>query len=436
MKEIKEKRQIRSKTYHLGGDKYRIMCNIEPMHWKKDGQYVDIDTNMRFYADYLSPIETPYDLKIYRDRPEVSYRSKRGNGSASVRLVALDGIPIERLPIKLNLSQDGWFRDFLPGFDLQVVARPYSMEVFKILRDDRAPRELTWEYTEDLKHALRIPSDKTTGKDNVAIPTNKNRSIEMANFKGPEAVIGNVKTYEVTERFTGRTKHRDPKTRIASWKPEFLYPVEIDASIAEEDIIATGDDGNEAGGKWYTGQNYIEYGAWRFISVPIPTGATIDAATLTLYPQQGGAGTATIQAEATRTPAAWANESSNGPLQMTPTTADDDTDGTWTATTDEVITVTSCIQELMDTVNFELNDDIRLGVTANTGINPNIYDYGTCCAARLNVDYTEVTTDRRRVILGLQKDLLSLPIMGFLAATIKDNLLSRREFFKPRRWWW
>jgi hypothetical protein len=311
---------------------------------------------------------TPYTVEWNSQTLTISYASKLG-GEVSVRLKALDGgvVPIPSPAV----VQDDSVRCFVgKDLELRVQFRPEGVEIFKILHNANAPKGLTWEVVEGLLSNIRLDLMNTSGFDNQSLLAartgefRRRRRIEMVHSRTLDDLLVNPgkKTYTVTETFTGRTRLTDPATRARSWVAGVVYPVEIDVTI-NETIVADADDGHEFFSLWYSSYGGVHFlnpnnnPGYRFQTVDVPQGVTIDSATLTLEVTSAGASGSLFGNDVDDAPV-WAD--SAGPVEMTATTASVTLDATTLGT--KALDVTAIVQEIVDRAGWAANQDMAFGV--------------------------------------------------------------------------
>jgi len=266
----------------------------------------------------------------------------------------------------------------VPDFDLEIRCRAESIEIYKTIKSALSPTRITWEFIHPVDLAdVTFQPDSSQGRDNVTrgdvarrgTGFNQARRIELLHTRTPDDLLSNpgFVTYQMTEEVTGRTRWRDPVTRVAEWRSEFIYPVEIDTTVIVG-VTAGVDDGYGAGGTWYATGTLLSLNSvnvnpgMRFLSVNVPQGQTLDSATLTVFVSSAsGSFTSplTLAGQAVDTAPLWAESSANDPDTMAATTAT--TPVSRLANGSQVVTVTTICQELVNRAGWVANNHIRLG---------------------------------------------------------------------------
>lgn len=433
-------RTARTKHFRTADGKQKIIASIRPLHWRDVDKFVDLDrepTSNDGGTTWTTP-STPYHINWNSKTLTLSYASKKG-GSVEVKLVALDGQPVPT-PDKARLSKFSVFCRVGRELEIELRCRPHGVEIFKILHGPNAPKSLTWEVTEDRTGAIHLDLMSTSGRDNMALSKKRDgefshrRLVEIAHSRTPDDFVskpGKV-TYQVTETFTGRARLTNTKTRARTWVNDFAYPVIIDVTITETPA-ADNDDGFEVGGTWYAyggspvGQRFDSGGprrpGYRFTTVAIPQGQTLDTATLTLEVlSTTGAVSAGLFGNAVDNAPAWANGA--GPADMTVTSASTTLNAGTTGT--KVLDVKTIAQEIVNRAGWANNNAMSFGVNgAITGGGAaqiaDTYDATPADDPLLTIVYTTAAA------LGLGK-LTSNPMLWFAALVASKSKISRRRF--------
>lgn len=387
--EILEKRMTHSKTYKVGANRYKLFHSMMPMHYPDENdelQEVDLtieEKNGKFIVD-----KTFYKLEIFKDKVGYRYESRKG-GVVEVSLVG------GNKPIVENKGDQLFWHGVGDGLDIKIILTPYRVEIFKLLQHDKAPRKLTWSIKEDEKGHASFRR-KTLGADNKA------NAMEINTRVIGEKVNQGKREYLYEEEWTGRVgKTVDKKTRRKEWSDKPIYPVIIDASTTE-DIVNNADDGNEyvVGNIFYASPYanniligfaaYEFHGGFRFRTLGVPQGATINSATFKPNVTSiNGTPQTKIYADDVDDAALWS--ASSRPSQITKTTAS----VAWSpvATGLASVGITSVVQEIISRASWASSNDIRFAVLNQaTGTGNWLYvdDYngGAVNAASIVVDYT------------------------------------------------
>ncbi|MBU1235021.1 MAG: hypothetical protein KKC77_19210 [Proteobacteria bacterium] len=432
MEEIVELRDWRAKTFNLGGDKRQLVLSNALQNWHDGTEWHEIDTSLIDMGDYYSTTSTPYDVKIYKDKPRLEYTSKLGKGSVNIKIKdnTSGGASLD------NPNRKVKFVDCMTDLDIEVLCMPGGVEIFKILKTPTAPHSIDWEFAEDVGMTLKVKNinPEVRGWEKKA----HGRDTELIHGKSTEVVNAGKKTYTITEDFTGRVKTIDPVTHIATWTEDAEYPIKIDV-LVNEAIANELDDGSYMTAySWWQGglcrlwDNFTP--AWRFQSVAIPVGATIDDPST--FKCKTGAETAnrdgTFYGNDVDDAAYWAYQSVNNPLTMEKTAASTVQSG-FPNYADVTIDVKDIIQEIVDRGGWAENNDIRIGVGAKAGSgNTSFYDYPDANAGRLSINYTAGAAGgavrKPRATISIS----SLLPMYLAVGVLKNKVMTVREFLKGK----
>jgi len=424
--EKSDQRTLTTKVFQREPGKFRSVTGIGPSHipddvaaWKRGEAVTWLDIDTSFVTDNtgkLGTARTFYDLKVLDDGIGYIYNSKI-NGFISVRLVEIEGKAVSSVPVPRITPNKIFWDDVAPQLTMHLRVAPTGLDIFKRITGDQAPRSYTWEIEETDPPILALKTI-TAGWDNADgnEPTregtgfgNRIRELEMIHAQSAfETPSPGIRRYRVTETWTGRTVTREKgEAEKKIFHDDCVYPVLIDQDVTES-IVADNDDGSQAvgaGGNWqptvpslyrHMISNYASglenYNGYRFQTVAIPQGATIDAATLTCKKINGGNApfSGTMAGNDVDSAPAWANAA--GPADMSATTATSTfsvpSGGNGTVITTDVITQ---IQEIVNRAGFASGNNIALGLTVlpAAGKYAYIYDYtfGSQYAV-LTVDYT------------------------------------------------
>lgn len=396
--EIVELRTVRSKTFDMGGQRRRLISRIELVHYvdPMTGQLEDVNTDIVEEAGGFRVSKAWYDLTIPTSPATptpvaLSYASKRG-GVVTVTLVAVDDIPISRLLLTLSPRIRGnelWWENVRPDLDIILSASPGHIELYKRLRTPFAPARFTWEITTTSGHASF--QRQTFARD--ASPEKREVRV-ITTITGPSSDRGR-ELYVYREDVTRETIVEDPRTRIRSVRPlsETVYPILVDVQVLE-DIVANNDDGNTriSYGDWQDGTlvyaTSVKLPGFRFVSVPVPQGATIDAPTqLTYLIITATSDTGTLYGYDTDSAAAWSNSIRPGLIaQTTASVALACTPAGW-ATLD----VRAIVQEIVNRPGWASGNNMSLGANNTVGGDTTVitaYNYQPANSANLEINYT------------------------------------------------
>jgi len=389
MKEIVEKRTLRTKTFDLGGGKYTLRTGIKkPLHYvDARGELCDIDVcpcedRGQFLID-----KAPYTARIGRDRP--AYRYTGASGTVSAELVEIAGEPVKMAEPEVADNRFYW-RGLAADFDCTIVPRNARLDALVTLHSDDAPRAFAWEILGN-KSMLR----PVIGRDAKGRPL----EIEQA-WDGDRLRI----------RWTGKVID---KSGARQGKPidQPKYPVWIDPTVNEA-VVAGGDDAHSiykygsfnASGTEITVafSNYLStiFGGWRFQSVAVPQGVTVDSATLTLdvLDVRNDAASVDFYGNDTDDAAVWSTGNRMGAITKTTAKANQSFSTAFTGTVG--VDVTSIVQEILDRTGWASSNDMAIigkGLDLAGSFNTvqfAAYEHASRQEAQLDITYTvPVTVD-------------------------------------------
>lgn len=410
--EVVEKRTERGKTFDLGGGYFHLSQSIGPVHYKdENGDWQEIDLSFRFVEAAEGAVwrmdKAAYICDVFTDRVGWRHTSREG-WWRQCELVSVDGVPVvfDRLP-RLGEANVVLYDGVTPDLDVKVVAYRLKSEKF---HKPAKPMTLTWRVTAS-DGAGGTFQEKTRGWDKGG------DTLEMVSALDGETF---------TETWTGRvSKVVDKRTRRKAWTTEPEYPVMVDASITEN-IVANVDDGHEGmtaypftQAVWasisgpYINAGGIEYTAerqpgFRFRTLALPAGATINAATLTLNIVVNVWGTPQLNlyGDKVTDAAMWSN--GNLPTGITKTTAHVAVSPTATGT-GYGINVQAVVSEIAALTGWASGNNLRFALinqvagpaTALFGIEDYVNAAGN--EAQIDITYTAGATTKpfRRSLLGV-----------------------------------
>lgn len=376
--EVIARRTRFAKVFQRPDGKLRVVARLSPQHYDHLGQMREIDDTPETSDGITYTIrDAPYTASWDTQTCTLIYASKRGGG-VRVRLLSMDGVNFTQSIEAARHNGQRVIVKVHPQLELEFRVRAYQVEIYKRLLGPSAPKILRWEIIEGDMTNVRVDPLDIVAYDNVLGLTERagelvqRRRAEVLTSKGPETQLpeGRIR-YVVTEQVTGRTLFIDPQTRARSWVDEIAYPVVVDVTVTE-DVAANADDGTCKAAEFsytnycYTG-SYNRFAMWRWQTVDVPQGQTLDSATLRVnVTGNTGTGSATIKGEDADDAAAWAGASANGPTTITQTTAS----ATWntasiTGTGIKTLDVTSIVQEIINRAGWVANNDIRLIFTSS-----------------------------------------------------------------------
>lgn len=365
----------------------RLEIGRYPVHFYRDGKFHDIDLTP--VQDQVSGIhnvrDCPYFLQVAHDTPAYHYNSRDGKRVS----VELDGV--KAAPI----VEGGLFKWQGIANGVDYIIQPHNAGCSTLLILDAVATDRKWQWKIDGDMQLIRP---LSGHDA------NYRPLELIETRDKKRGILQI---EWTGRVLDRGNTRRKNKQVYSDSP--IFPVVIDP-VVNENIAAGGDD---AGSVWsFTGAifsaflasstrisigrngSYHYYGGFRFQTIPIPAGVTVNSATLTLRViAVVGSPNLNFHGNDVDDAAAWANPG-NRMKNITQTTAVVN-DSTWTGAADNTVTVTTIIAEILARAGWASNNDI--GITArNTGgtggshlIVVAMLEHATLTEPRLSIDYTD-----------------------------------------------
>ena len=414
--ELTQRRGRNSKVFRRQDGKYRVVSRLHPVHWDDGAEWVEVDA-APISVDggrTWSTASTPYHLLWDSENLILSYQSKKG-GEVTVRLAALDGVPVGKqtgLPV---VSGQSIKSRVAPDFDIELRVRAYGVEIFKILHGPAAPRRMEWEVIEGNLSNIRLDLLNTSGQDNLlnsqarrGSKLNRRRRVEISHTRSGDDILVNPgrTTYRAEETLTGDSRFIERATGARSWVPEIEWPVEIDVTISES-VVANNDDGRGQAGNWYISQPRT-YDAdfnpgWRFQTVNVPQGQTLDSAIMTVnILSAAGSDTFTLAGNNVDNAADWTNLSANDPDTMAATTATVSVNTL--AVGIRTINVLGPVQEIINRAGWTANNALRLGYSDVTGATGYQYfeDYSAAgtAEAELEIIYTAAGGDPEGRLVG------------------------------------
>lgn len=399
--ELTQLRGLRHKVFALPNGKKRLVKKLGLVHYadKLDGRtlkdivldYRDEQGTGDTIADAL-----PFRFRLHKTGIGFDYESRSG-GIARVALVGINGQNNFNRNITYPKSRSGrvlTFADVRTDLDIQIRLNRDGLSIFRVLKSANAPRNFRWAVEYDEAGSGKIDKD-IRGIDALR------RRLQLAiSNSTPELQPSGRYRYFAAESWNGMVRVVDPDTRVASWQDVAQYPVYIDPDITEE-IATTSDDGWERPSGW-VGSPYnttISQGdfggaydaGFRFQSVAVPQGATIDLAVLkvNVTGKASAYSSGTVYGADADTTSTWG--SANKVSDQTKTTAS----ATFTAPTGTGIkstTVTSIVQEIVDRPGWVSGNNMSLMITNGQSFKVNFFEDFSAAGtneATLEIDYTE-----------------------------------------------
>ena len=402
-------RTMRSKTFDLGSGKRKCVQTIGPLHWQDADGLKDID---------LMPVEQPdgmlrvdqcaYKLIVDPATATLRHESRELGTRARVGLKAVGNRPVVSLSMR-PVIEDGkiTWPQVVPGVDIELVLRPNGAEWFKIIHDARAPHEFTWSVERQEGFPAERIKLQTQGVD-----ANRDK-LRMSHRQGPKREVLGWEKFDLTERFERQVSRIvDKRTRRREFKDDVAYPVRVDQAITESiaagaDDVRSGNYGTVTTPYWAPSSTNISIGAttsfaftygagFRFTSVALPQGATIDQALLKLTIQGGdGVPNFALFGVDVDDAGAW-HSTSNRPADVTKTTASTAVDISGSGGDVKSQDVTSIVQEIANRAGWASGADMAF-VAAPTGAVSGTFggiaasEHATFDGPVLEIDYTEVS---------------------------------------------
>lgn len=399
--ELPDKRTSHSKVYKLPDGNFHLIQALTPLHYKgASGEW--LDTDLTFSAD-LSVTSAPYDVTVLPGKIGYEYRSKLG-GLITVELVSLGGDSSFVVPKPTVASNNVYWGSVVHGLNMQLVAQPSGVEIFKQINNTAGLMEMVWR-VEVSQGSSASFNEQTLGSDADG------NSLEIATKKTLLPSVG-TELFLWHENPTGRvSKVVDVTTRKKQWVSVPRFPLIVDASVSESVVTSTDDawDGGSYGGFYTNGyvkvgtigvpQTTKYHGGWRFQTIAIPNAATITSATLNAEHHSfstTGTNTMNIDIYGDDVDSAVTWSSGSKPSGITKTTAkgsyyfNNNTDNTAIA-----FDLTTVVQEIVNRAGWSTGNDMRfataneLGVSQQVRANVESYDAGT--TPTLDVIYASST---------------------------------------------
>lgn len=400
--ELTQLRGLRHKVFALPNGKKRLVQKLGMVHYPDEqdgGTLKDIVMAFRDKAGTGDTIADalPFRFRLHQTGIGFDYESRLG-GVCRVALVGIDGLNNFDRRISYNKTRSGrvlTFPDVRTDLDIQIRLNRSGLSVFRVLKSANAPRNFRWAIEYDEAGEGKIDKE-IRGKD-----AQKRRLELTLNNSTPQLQPSGRYRYFATESWTGKVRVIDPDTHVPSWQDVAEYPVYIDPDITEE-IVNLADDGmsygsswfNDIGGSIYFGEfsnNAMDPG-FRWRTVAVPQGATIDNATLKINVTGSSTdyGAGTLWGDDSDDAATW--QDSTRPATRTKTTASVPIPKAG-STGIKSYTVTDVVQEIVNRPGWVSGNDLALFII-NDGANSRftiIEDFSNAGTNEptLEIDYTE-----------------------------------------------
>lgn len=372
MREILNKRRLHSKTHRLDNGLYRLEVGRHPLHYDDGtGQFIDIDLAPRQDRGHLLVDRAPFSLRIQEQEPRYLYTSRTGR-YVEVTLLAQS---VKPLP-----GDTVWGI----GSNASYTLRPTPRGCLALLHlyDETAPRVWEWRVVGDKSLLAPITGTDARGQHLELLTT----------------WTGDVLHVEWTGRVTSQARLRR-RGKEPIWTEDVAYPVAIDPTV-NENIAAGADDvfsvnyGSSFVSLAYSNTMIIVQvgfpnmiGGLRFQTIAIPSGATVNSATLTVRGISSTSPNINIYGNDVDDAAAWANPG-NRVQNITKTTAVTNI-SSFNASADNNLDVTSIVAEILGRAGWVSNNDVAFGFfPVSGGISFAALEHTTLTEARLSIDYT------------------------------------------------
>src|SRR3990172_477914 len=352
MQELKHKRTINSKTYALEGGERKLVLGKYPLHFENEGKLRTINLTPRFDEgrNQYTLRDCPYSLCVSNVTPAYAYNSLNGK-RVSVELETSSSIPV---------VEGELFKWAEVGLDTDYVIQPLPVgcSTLLFLHSKNSPRKWRWKILGDMDLINPL-----TGKDSGG------RRLELVERRDK---ISGVVEVEWTGRTTSSKLLRNKKRIV--YTEEVTYPALIDPTV-NETVVASADDANSTwngGGATFSqfssnglglraGRlgDYRYYAGIRFQTIPIPVGATITSATLSLSSTDVGTPNINVFGNDVDDAAIY-SDPGNRIKNIVKTTAVTNK-ANWVNNAVNTVTVTSIVAEILARAGWASNNDIAFG---------------------------------------------------------------------------
>lgn len=386
MRELIEQRTLTTKTWDLGGGKFKKRFSGSPLHYMRDGQCHDIDLTDRMDRGHCLIDKAGYALRI--DPEGMAYRYTSSAGKAvSIELTAINRNPIGKRKCTRDGNAYEW-KGVSLDTDYQIVPSRKGVATYLVLHSENAPRQ--WEWTIDGATSLIRP---IVGRDA------KGRILELVT-KQDAGKLAVKWTGHATTRRALRQKKAD------AWGTDIAYPVRIDPTVNEQ--IVNGSDNASSNDFYLFGTQFFTdyqtlragcsssfalvhfYAGLRFITIAIPQGDSISSALITVrVTSVTGSPQVRVYGNDVDDAPVWS--SSNLIKNITKTTALATI--TPTGTGYYSFGVTGIVQEIVDRAGWSSSNDMAFGFFDQIGFTFNYFSFAglahpTLDEAQLDIVYT------------------------------------------------
>ncbi len=385
MREVFAKRRINSKTYRLpnasdGRGRYKLSMRGSPMHYMHKGKLVDCDMTPRWdRGDYLFD-KSPVTSRIKVGQP--AYRCATSRGVVAVELIDVGGAP-PALSDATHVDKALWWYGVAKDTDYKIVPFVSGVTTECVLKSADAPRTWAWD----------VQGEKALVKDIVGRDAEGHRCEILSEYVGDKLIA----TW--TGRMSDRNRLRNPAK--PNYTEDVTYPVYIDPTVNE--IITTGSDDAESAITIFTSDTELAigvvggiipiYGGFRFQTLAIPQGATINSAVLTFdITSVVGSPAFRIYGDDKDDVPTWSE--SDRMRNITKTSAFVAATPT-TTTNDYTLNVQGIVDEIIQRTGWSSGHDMRFAAFDQLASGTQValvaaLEHATNTAARLDIEYTVV----------------------------------------------
>lgn len=421
IQELVQARTLRSKVFALANGKRRVITKLGRVHYRNDSNQLDdieLDTEVEAGTGEIVANRLPYRFRLRTQGIGFDYQSREDGGTVRVALLRIGNTNINQNNT-FAFTRTGRrirFTNIATNLDIVFEVCRGGIKTYRILKGSNAAKTWRWAIEYDANGQSKIGS-LIHGLDNLNEVARADRPLQrevnVSLTDGAPVLQANGRMRFVRdETWTGQTKRIDPVTRVASWVNEAIYPVSIDPDITES-IAADADDGHEkltaalASVAWQSNvtldnlgkYSYYYYPAWRFQSVAVPAGATIDLANLKIDAVSGTSGGGSGKLYGYDVDDAAALSSTVKPSTMAKTAAFT-TIAASAATGIRTYDVTTAVAEIVARGGWTSGNDITLFAIATSSgyARTRFEDYSNAGTdeAQLEIDYTVAGTGNRR----------------------------------------
>lgn len=410
--EVVEKRTASTKHFDLGGGNYKAVVSEEVLHFQdENGQWQEMAPFAVQAGPNIAVSAAPYFCTTLASGLGITFQVRDKPGIATIELTELNDIPLSNPPVPVLEDGKAWWRDVIPGVDIELRFFEDKAELFKHIKSDIGPVKFTFTKTRSLNFEGSF-GESTVGWDSEKYESLPNRRrVEILRTDSSWVRQGQSETQVTAEEFTGRVQHINPTTRVRSWHTDVVYPVLIDASISSTSPSGEsgyGIDGFSTG--WYESfivvgfrsvPSYTFRGGIRWTSIGIPQGATVNSADVQLYGTGATNGSGwSIQVELENVDNAAAFGSADRPENLTGITAGTAAPTLTAAGYFTITGLTAAFQSVLDRTGWASNNAMRIALNpiSATGTGDSQYFDSVTTRPVLNITYNEGGSPQRSLL--------------------------------------